>query len=137
MHISTENSSQISTESQTDICLQQTDTCVQQTDNFMQQADSFQDLNRCVWQQPQWSTYLPPTPGSYVWSPNSPPPTPFNYGMKPMVASAPVTPDVIPYHGNCIFESEYCYLFSIYIEATQMLMPTHQTTNCSVCGKKH
>lgn len=60
-----------------------------------------QGLDRCVWQQQhQWQTYLPPTPDSYLWSPNSTQPVSFNFGMKPMVASAPVTPDVIPYHGK-------------------------------------
>lgn len=63
--------------------------------------DSGQNFDRCVWQPPQWPTFIPTTPETYIWSPSSPQPTtPFNFGLKPMIASAPVTPDVIPYHGK-------------------------------------
>ncbi|KAJ8955781.1 hypothetical protein NQ314_006848 [Rhamnusium bicolor] len=57
--------------------------------------------NRYQWDQTHWHTYLPPTPDPFVW-PQTPatPQSMFNYNLKPMVASAPVTPDVVPYHGK-------------------------------------
>lgn len=50
--------------------------------------------------QTQWHPLLPPTPDPMMW-PQTPttPQSMFNFNMKPMIASAPVTPDVVPYHG--------------------------------------
>lgn len=74
-----------------------------------QHAEDSYSFNRCVWQQQEWQTYLPPTPDSYMWSPTSPQSCSINYGMKPMMASAPVTPDVIPYHGKYFPTSSISY----------------------------
>lgn len=62
--------------------------------------ESSQNFDRCLWPSPQWQTFVPTAPETYLWSQNSPQPAPFQFGSKPMVASAPVTPDVIPYHGK-------------------------------------
>lgn len=47
----------------------------------------------------QWQPYMPQTMDPYVW-PTSPGITQNHFNLKPMVASAPVTPSVIPYHGK-------------------------------------
>lgn len=54
---------------------------------------------RYQWEQAHWQQLLPPTPDPMIW-PQTPTTTPQNvFNYKPMVASAPVTPDVVPYHG--------------------------------------
>lgn len=95
MHNSIENVGQLSTLNISTEC--QTDTCVQEVDS---PGESYRGPNRCIWQQPHWQNYLPPTPDSYLWSPTSPQQATCNIGLKPMVASAPVTPEIIPYHGK-------------------------------------
>lgn len=64
---------------------------------------------RYQWEQVQWPSpvhYVPPeasffpsSPEQFMWAQG--PTTPY-YEYKPMVASAPVTPNVVPYHGKCI-----------------------------------
>lgn len=77
-----------------------------ETEASLQQENYTNELNENVdygnWQQTQWHNYLPSTPDSFIWTPTLPPPTPLNYALKPMIASAPVTPDVIPYHGKSL-----------------------------------
>ncbi|KAJ8975252.1 hypothetical protein NQ317_012468 [Molorchus minor] len=54
--------------------------------------------NRYQWEQPHhWHPYMPPTPDPFVWPQVPAHQSPFNFNLKPMVASAPVTPDVVPY----------------------------------------
>lgn len=55
---------------------------------------------RYQWEQAHWHHVLPPTPDPMVWpQTQTTPQSTFNFNMKPMIASAPVTPDVVPYHG--------------------------------------
>lgn len=86
---------------------------------------SFDSMNKVHWNQQQWHPYLTPTPDPFIW-PQTPttPHNVFNFSVKPMVASAPVTPDVISYYGisnvNVLqtyyepllirFRSEFCLL---------------------------
>ncbi|XP_019880683.2 OTU domain-containing protein 4 [Aethina tumida] len=60
---------------------------------------SFDSMNKVHWNQQQWHPYLTPTPDPFIW-PQTPttPHNVFNFSVKPMVASAPVTPDVMSYY---------------------------------------
>jgi hypothetical protein len=57
-------------------------------------------LPKFSWETP-WSNGASVTPEKYVWSqPSTSSQNVGNFHVKPMVASAPVTPNVVPYHGN-------------------------------------
>ncbi|XP_030751625.1 uncharacterized protein LOC115879113 isoform X2 [Sitophilus oryzae] len=58
---------------------------------------------------PPDNSYYSPTADPFVW-PQSPPAGPY-YEYKPMVASAPVTPNVVPYH-----DTNYPFFFNYHVE---------------------
>ncbi|CAG9832938.1 unnamed protein product [Diabrotica balteata] len=62
-----------------------------------------------------WPQYMTPAGDPFIWPTHSDHnQSMYNYNMKPMVASAPVTPSVIPYH-----DVNYPYYYNYHVEATQ------------------
>jgi hypothetical protein len=68
-------------------------------------------LPKFSWETP-WSNGASVTPEKYVWSqPSTSSQNVGNFHVKPMVASAPVTPNVVPYH-----DSQYPYVYNYHVD---------------------
>ncbi|XP_056644416.1 protein ovarian tumor locus-like isoform X3 [Diorhabda sublineata] len=70
----------------------------------------------------QWQPYIQPQTDPFVW-PTIPGQTQnvYNYNVKPMIASAPVTPSVIPYHDHNNYSYYYNYSYQTYPQWTSPL----------------
>lgn len=85
-------------------------------------------MTKFMWETP-WSNAASGVSNKYVWSqpPATSPSTP-NFSLKPMVASAPVTPNVVPYHGDSprfkttkipsilFLDSQYPYVVNYHVD---------------------
>ncbi|CAH1130726.1 unnamed protein product [Ceutorhynchus assimilis] len=85
---------------------------------------------RYQWEPVHWPTpvqyisaepnYYPQSPEPFIWP--QAPATPF-FDYKPMLASAPATPNVVPYHDN-----SYPYLYNYQLEEYPLYFPLTPTT---------
>ncbi|KAG5891944.1 hypothetical protein JTB14_002220 [Gonioctena quinquepunctata] len=98
--------SEVSTTTQTD--------SVQQHEALLPaQQQEASNPNVYNWEQPQWQPYLTSTSNPFVW-PQSPMHTQTPFQFKPMVASAPVTPNVVSYH-----DQNYPFYYNYHVETYQ------------------
>lgn len=67
-------------------------------------SPNVQPLAGYQWEQPQWQPYAPPV----LWDTPS---DSYNFNVRPMVASAPTTPNMVPYHGE---KFPFFYVFNFH-----------------------
>ncbi|XP_023014868.1 uncharacterized protein [Leptinotarsa decemlineata] len=75
------------------------------------QQDPVSD-NMYNWDSSHWQSYMTPTQDPFIFPQSPMAHNPFNF--KPMVASAPVTPNVIPYH-----DQNYPFYYNYHVEPYQ------------------
>lgn len=69
--------------------------------NLLVTPDVPSPMPKFSWETPPWNAFVQPNPDQSAWSPGTPQ-SMLNFGLKPMIASAPVTPDVVPYHSKSL-----------------------------------